>query len=78
MRKHLKLLVALCMTSFLTSFMGSSLNIAMPFIAQDYDCSPENVTWMINAFTASSAAFLLASSALANRFGYLKSSSPAP
>ncbi len=71
MRKHLKLLVALCMTSFLTSFMGSSLNIAMPFIAQDYDCSPENVTWMINAFTASSAAFLLASSALANRFGYL-------
>lgn len=71
MRKHLKLLIALCMTSFLTSFMGSSLNIAMPFIAQDYDCSPENVTWMINAFTASSAAFLLASSALANRFGYL-------
>lgn len=71
MRKHLKLLIALCMTSFLTSFMGSSLNIAMPFIAQDYDCSPENVTWMINAFTASTAAFLLASSALANRFGYL-------
>ena len=71
MRKHLKLLIALCMTSFLTSFMGSSLNIAMPFIAQDYHCSPENVTWMINAFTASSAAFLLASSALANRFGYL-------
>ena len=72
MRTHFKLLLALCLTSFLSSFMGSSLNIAMPFIAQDYHCSPENVTWMINAFTASTAAFLLASSALANRFGYLK------
>ena len=72
MREHLKLLIGLCLSSFLTSFMGSSLNVAMPFIAQDYNCSPENVTWMINAFTATSAAFLLASSALANRFGYLK------
>lgn len=72
MRTHLKLLIAMCMTAFLSSFMGSSLNIAMPYVAQDYNCPPENVTWMINAFTATTAAFLLSSSALADRFGYLK------
>lgn len=72
MREHLKLLVAICMTSFLSSFMGASLSVAMPYVANDYHVSPENITWMINAFTASTAAFLLTASALADRFGYLK------
>ena len=71
MRTHLRLMVAMCMTAFLSSFMGSSLNIAMPYVAQDFSCSPESVVWMINAFTAASASFLLAASALADRFGYL-------
>lgn len=72
MKEHKFLLIAVCMSSFFCSFMGSSLNIAMPFMAQDYGCSPENITWMLSAFTATSAAFLLAASALADRFGYLK------
>lgn len=69
---HVRLQIALCLTSFLTSFMGSSLNIAMPFIALDFNCAPENVTWMISGFTAASSSFLLSASALADRFGYLK------
>ncbi len=69
---HLRLQIALCMTSFLTAFMGSSLNVAMPFIAIDFNCAPENVTWMISGFTAASSSFLLSASALADRFGYLK------
>lgn len=72
MGAHRWLLTAICLTSFCCSFMGSSLNIAMPFMAQDYGCSPENITWMLSSFTATSAAFLLAASALADRFGYLK------
>lgn len=72
MKEHLLLLISVCMTSFFCSFMGSSLNVAMPFMAQDYGCSPENITWMLSSFTATSAAFLLAASALADRFGYLK------
>lgn len=69
---HIRLQIALCMTSFLTAFMGSSLNVAMPFIASDFLCAPENVTWMISGFTAASSSFLLSASALADRFGYLK------
>lgn len=72
MKEHRFLLIAVCMSSFFCSFMGSSLNIAMPFMAEDYGCSPENITWMISIFTATSASFLLAASALADRFGYLK------
>ncbi len=67
-----RLQVALCLTSFLTAFMGSSLNVALPFIAVDFSCSPENVAWMISAFTAASSSFLLSASALADRFGYLR------
>lgn len=67
-----RLQVALCLTSFLTAFMGSSLNVAMPFVALDFGCAPENVTWMISGFTAASSSFLLAASALTDRFGYLK------
>lgn len=52
--------------------MGASLSVAMPFVAHDFNVAPENITWMINAFTASTAAFLLTASALADRFGYLK------
>lgn len=72
MKEHRLLLIAVCISSFCCSFMGSSLNIAMPFMAADYNCSPENITWMLSSFTATSAAFLLAASALADRFGYLK------
>lgn len=71
-QNHLRLQIALCLTSFLTSFMGSSLNVAMPFIARDFLCAPENVTWMISGFTAATSSFLLSASALADRFGYLK------
>lgn len=69
---HPYLLIAICFSTFCSSFMGSSLNIAMPFMAQDYGCSPENITWMLSSFTATTAAFLLSASALADRFGYLK------
>lgn len=72
MKEHIFLLISVCISSFFCSFMGASLNIAMPFMASDYGCSPENITWMLSSFTATSAAFLLAASALANRFGYLK------
>lgn len=72
MSENKALLISTCLASFLCTFMGASLNVAMPFIAQDYNCAPEDVTWMINAFTTTSAAFLLSASALADRFGYLK------
>ncbi len=64
------LLFSVCLTSFLGSFMGSSLNVAVPFIAEQFGVAPEDVTWVINSYTITVAAFLIPASALANRFSY--------
>ncbi|SPT70200.1 MFS transporter [Anaerobiospirillum thomasii] len=63
------LLIAVCLTMFFNAFMGSSINIAVPYIAEDYAVPPQSVTWMINAFMITTAPFLIGASALANRFG---------
>lgn len=66
------LLTSICITSFFGSFMGSSINIAIPFISSEYNVSPEKITYMIAAFMICSASFLLPATALANRFSYKK------
>ena len=50
--------------------MSSSLNIAVDAIAVDYSVSPELITYAISAYVIAVTAFLLPSSALANRIGY--------
>ena len=65
------LLLSVCISSFLSSFMGNAINVATPFIAADYGVPPDNITWVINAFMITSAAFLIPATALANFKGYL-------
>ncbi len=64
------LLLSVGISSFLSSFMGNALNIAVPFIAADYAVAPETITWVINGFLITSAAFLLPATALANYLGF--------
>ena len=64
------LLFSVCISSFLSSFMGNAINVATPFIAADYGVPPDNITWVINAFMITSAAFLIPATALANFKGY--------
>lgn len=71
------LITAVCLTQFMTSFMGSSLNVAVEALATDFAVQPQMITWVINAFTVMTASFLLCSSAIAGHFGYRKTYSTA-
>lgn len=64
------LLASVCLTSFSSSFMSSSLNIAVDAISREFSVNPEYITYAISAYVISVTAFLLPSSALANRLGY--------
>ncbi len=66
----LLLITAVCLTQFCTSFMGSSLNVAVAALASDFGVEPQSITWVINLFTTMCAAFLLCATAVAERFGY--------
>lgn len=66
----LLLITAVCLTQFFTSFMGSSLNVAVAALAVDFAVEPQNITWVINMYTTMSASFLLCATAIAERFGY--------
>jgi EmrB/QacA subfamily drug resistance transporter len=61
--KQTALLVS-CLASFLTPFMGSSLNVALPSIAQAFTMSAVALSWVPTSY-------LLASSALLVPFGRL-------
>ncbi len=70
MDTRLFLLASVCLTSFSSSFMSSSLNIAVEAISRQFAVSPDLITYAISAYVISVTAFLLPSSALANRLGY--------
>ncbi len=64
------LLISVCISSFCSSFMSTSLNVAIPAISRDFAVSPELVTSVISAFVVAVTVCLLPASALANRIGY--------
>ncbi|MDY6323177.1 MAG: MFS transporter [Succinivibrio sp.] len=66
------IVLSVCLTSFASSFMSSSLNIAVNAIAADFSVSPELITYAVSAYVIAATAMLLPSSALANRLGYLR------
>jgi len=46
-------------TSFMTTFMGSSINLALPTMGQEYGSSAVLTSWAITSYLLASAAFLL-------------------
>ncbi len=72
MNIKLALILAVCFTSFSTSFMSSSINVAVAAISGDYGIKPDYITYAISAYVISATAFLIPSSALANYIGYHK------
>lgn len=64
------LITAICTSSFCGSFMGSSINIAVPALAAEYMVSPDRITAVIEAYVLTVTAFLLPATAIANKFGY--------
>ncbi|NSW81725.1 MAG: MFS transporter [Syntrophothermus sp.] len=52
-------LIAVCITSFLTPFTGSAINIAIPAIGKDIGANIVALTWISTSFMLASAALLL-------------------
>jgi EmrB/QacA subfamily drug resistance transporter len=52
-------LLTATLTSFMTPFMASSINIALPAIARDFALSAVALTWVATAFILPTAIFLL-------------------
>jgi len=55
--------------AFLTPFMGSAVNVALPRIAAEFSMSAVTMTWFAMAYVLAAAAFLLPFGALADRRG---------
>ncbi len=58
--------------AFLTPFLGSAVNLALPSIGKDLDASAIGLSWVISSFILSSAIFLLPFGRLADIIGRKK------
>jgi len=59
-------------SSFLTPFMASSINVAMPFIGKEFDLSAVALGWVLTAYTLAAAMFLVPFGRLADLVGRKK------
>lgn len=59
-------------SSFLTPFMGSALNVAMPRIGAELGMSAVFLTWVATSYLLAAAVFLVPLGRLADRFGRVK------
>ena len=57
------------LTSFLTPFLISSINIALPSIEKEFEMSAVGLSWVVTAYLLSSAVFLLPFGKLADHKG---------
>jgi len=60
-------------TSFMTAFMGSSLNIALPVIGREFGASAILISWLSTVYLLTTAALLLPSGRFADIRGRVKS-----
>lgn len=65
-------LISVMLVSFLTPFMGSAVNLAIPSIGEQFNSSTFLLSWVISAYLLSSAAFLLPFGRLADIYGRRK------
>lgn len=62
-------LIVAVMASFLTPFMGSAINLAIPSIGQQFNSSAIILSWVVTGYLLSSAAFLVPFGRLADIVG---------
>ncbi len=66
-------LVIICMTSFITPFLGSSVNVALPTINADFAVPDEVLLgWVVTGFLLSAAVFVVPFGRIADTFGRKK------
>ncbi len=69
--KRITLIVA-CTASFITPFMGSAINLAIPSIGREFNSSALLLGWVASSFLLASAAFLVPFGRLADIVGRKK------
>ena len=62
-------LIVVMTTSFATTFLGSSINLAIPAIAADYSSGAVLISWIVTSYLLASAALLLPFGRLADIMG---------
>ncbi len=62
-------LIAASLSSFLTPFMGSALNVAIPVIGKQMHATAVTVSWVVSVYLVASAVFLLPFGRLADMLG---------
>ncbi|MCL6634910.1 MAG: MFS transporter [Peptococcaceae bacterium] len=62
-------LIAITTASFLTPFMGSAINLAVPSIGQEFNSGAILLSWVVSSYLLSTAAFLLPFGRLADIVG---------
>ncbi|TYO92729.1 MFS transporter [Desulfallas thermosapovorans] len=65
-------LITITMASFLTPFMGSAVNLAIPAIGEQFNASAMHLSWVVTSYILASAAFLVPFGRLADIVGRKK------
>lgn len=65
-------LISATMAAFLTPFMGSSINLAIPAIGEEFQTSATLLGWVVSSYLLASAAFLVPMGRLADIIGRKK------
>lgn len=66
------ILLASTLASFLTPFMGSALNLALPGVAREFNLSAVTLGWTVTAYLLTTAVLLVPFGKLADLFGRRK------
>lgn len=69
---NLPLLVVVMMTSFLTTFTGSALNLSVPAISEEFHAGAVSIGWIITGYILASAALSVPFGRLADLYGKKK------
>ena len=64
-----RILFTIMLTSFLTPFTGSALNLALPSLGKEYGASPSQLGWVLGSFLLAAIVVLLPFGKLADRYG---------
>ena len=57
------------MTSFLTPFMASSVNVALPSIGKEFSMDAVSLSWVVSSYLLAAAVFLVPLGRIADIYG---------
>ncbi|MEO0263298.1 MAG: MFS transporter [candidate division WOR-3 bacterium] len=72
MKNKISILIIACMSSFITPFMGSSINVALPIMGKELSISASLLAWIATSYLLSVSIFLLPSGKIADIYGRRK------